>query len=76
MKKEEMECCEDKKVYVHKHYNGGAGGLSALYGLGIFGAIYYFLQHAVGFWPVVLGILKGFFWPAFVVFKVLELLKL
>jgi len=47
----------------------------AIYGLGVIGSIFYFLKDAVGFVPVIEGILKAIFWPAFVVFKVLEMLK-
>ena len=47
----------------------------ALYGLGVVGSMFYFVQHAAGFWPVIEGIIKAFFWPAFVVFKVMEMLK-
>jgi hypothetical protein len=49
---------------------------NAVYGFGFIGAIIYFLQHAPTFWLGVLGILKAFIWPAFVVYKVLEMFKL
>jgi hypothetical protein len=48
----------------------------ALYGLGIFGAAVYYLQHATTFVAGVLGIVKAIFWPAVVLYKVLELLKM
>lgn len=54
--------------------NGGAPG--AVYGLGFLGAVVYFLQHATTFGMVLLGILKAIIWPALVVYKVLELLKI
>lgn len=53
--------------------NAGSG---AIYGLGILGAAVYFLQHATNFIDVVLGLVKSIFWPAVIVFKVLELLKM
>lgn len=48
----------------------------AIYGLAFLGALVYFIQHAVGFWGGVLGFFKAIFWPAMVLYKVLELLKL
>jgi hypothetical protein len=49
-----------------------AGGGNAVYGLGLIGALVYYIQHAHGFWGVVLGILKGLVWPAFVVYYLLR----
>ena len=53
----------------------GGGASDSIYGLGVVGSLVYFLTGAVGFGPIVVGIAKAIFWPAFVVFKVLELLK-
>ena len=47
-----------------------------LYALGIFGAAFYFVQNSQGFWGGALGLLKAIVWPAMVVYKCLELLKL
>jgi hypothetical protein len=51
---------------------GGGGG--AVYGLGLIGALVYYIQAADGFWSVILGILKAFVWPAFVVYDLLKFL--
>jgi hypothetical protein len=48
----------------------------AVYGLGFAGAVVYFLQHAATFWIGVLGILKAIVWPALVIYKALEFLKM
>jgi hypothetical protein len=40
------------------------------------GALIYYLQHATSFWTVVLGIIKAILWPAVLMYKVLELLKM
>lgn len=48
----------------------------ALYGIGVIGALYYFLQGAFGFGAIVVGIAKAFFWPAFMVFKLLGTLSI
>jgi hypothetical protein len=50
---------------------GGTGG--AVYGLGLIGAIVYYIQIADGFWLGVLGVLKALVWPAFLVYHVLKL---
>jgi len=50
---------------------GGAGG--AVYGLGLIGAIVYYIQTADGFWLGVLGVLKALVWPAFLVYHLLKL---
>ncbi|MFN8196340.1 MAG: hypothetical protein U0R80_18895 [Nocardioidaceae bacterium] len=45
---------------------------NAIYGLGIFGAWVWFWTQASGFWEHLFAILEGFFWPAFVVYYLLE----
>jgi hypothetical protein len=54
-------------------YKGVSGGI---YGMAFLGALVYYLQHATSFWTVVLGIFKAIFWPAVLMYKVLELLKM
>ena len=68
---EKHECCQEvfTRSKHHKHCN--CNNNSALYGLGIFGALFYFLQNATTFTAVMVGIFKAVFWPAFIVFKVL-----
>lgn len=53
--------------------NAGGG---AIYGIGIFGALLYFIQHAATFGEGVVGIIYALFWPAVIVYKVLEILKM
>jgi len=53
--------------------NAGSG---ALYGIGMIGALIYFLRHATDFFSALIGIVKAVFWPAVIVYKVLEILKL
>jgi hypothetical protein len=48
------------------------GGGDAVYALGLIGALVYYIQQADGFWSVVLGVLKAFVWPAFVVYDLLH----
>lgn len=42
--------------------------------LAFVGALVHFLQHATGFWGVVLAILDAAVWPAILVFHVLRVL--
>jgi hypothetical protein len=48
---------------------------SAVYGMGLLGALGYFIIHATSFWGVVLGIIKSVFWPAVLIYKLLEFLN-
>jgi hypothetical protein len=50
----------------------GAGGGNAVYGLGLIGALVYYIQHAHGFWAVILAVLKSLVWPAFLIYDVLK----
>jgi hypothetical protein len=53
------------------------GGVSSgIYGLAIIGALVYFIQHATSFGDGVLGFLKACVWPAVLVYKVMEFLKM
>ena len=49
---------------------------SAVYGIGLIGALVYFIEHAVGFWMGALGILKALIWPALLVYKILDFFKI
>ncbi|HEX6891033.1 MAG TPA: hypothetical protein VF141_10070 [Chryseolinea sp.] len=51
------------------------GPNSAVYGLGFIGAVIYYVSTATGFWMGVLGILKAFVWPAFLVYEALKTLQ-
>lgn len=53
-----------------------SGMLGGAYFVTIVGAAIYFIQQAATFWEGVLGLLKAFVWPAFVIYRVLEMLKL
>jgi hypothetical protein len=69
---DEKECCDREKCRFfsrgrHHGYRGGGG--SAVYGIGLIGALVYFLQHAVTFQDGVFGVLKAIVWPALLVYK-------
>lgn len=56
-----------------QHRAGGAGG-GAVYFFGLIGAMVYYIQASDGFWSGVLGVLKAFVWPAFVIYDLLKFL--
>jgi hypothetical protein len=51
-----------------------SGPAGAVYGLGLIGGAVYFIGHAATFWLGVLGFLKALVWPAFLVYRALEVL--
>jgi hypothetical protein len=55
--------------------NPAPGGGNVVYGLGLIGALVYYLRAADGFWPGVLGVLKAVVWPAFLVYDLLRSLN-
>ncbi|OGD85775.1 hypothetical protein A2Z23_02695 [Candidatus Curtissbacteria bacterium RBG_16_39_7] len=57
-------------------WKGPNAGAGAVYGLGLIGALVYFIQHATTFQDGVIGVVKAIVWPAFVIYKLLEFLKL
>ena len=58
-----------------KGMRGGAGS-GAVYGLGFVGALVYYLGNATTFGQGIFGIIKAIVWPAILIFKVFELLKI
>jgi hypothetical protein len=45
---------------------------NAVYGVGMIGAAIYYISTATGFGMGLLGVLKAFVWPAFLVFEALK----
>lgn len=45
---------------------------SAVYAFGLIGAAIYYISTATGFWMGVLGLLKSFVWPVFLVYETLK----
>lgn len=74
---EDCEDCNHKwRWHQHHHYHGGHAGGGAIYGLGLLGAAFYFLQHAVTASDYLWGILKALVWPALAVFKLFTVWKI
>jgi len=61
----------NRKAKASRH----AGGGNAVYGLGLIGALVFYIQQADGFWNGVLGVLKALVWPAFLVYDLLKFLS-
>jgi hypothetical protein len=53
--------------------NGVSGGV---YGLAFIGALVYFIVHADSFLNGLFGVLKAMVWPAMLVYKAMEFLKM
>lgn len=71
--KKVCEWCENRCRCKCKRSGGFCGG--GIYGLGFIGASIFFIQNAATFWVGVLGVFKALFWPAFIVYKLLDFLK-
>jgi phage-related protein len=68
-----------KNNYIHmKHQfsNKVAQQSSTVYGLGLIGAIIYFIHTATSFWMGAFGIIKAIVWPAILVYKIFDYLKI
>lgn len=59
------------KATQHIHRHGPAG---AIYGLGLIGALIYYISTATSIGMGILGILKALVWPAFLVFELMKYL--
>jgi hypothetical protein len=55
------------------HRSGASG---AVYGMGLIGAWVYYISHATTVWIGLLGILKGIFWPAMLVYEALKFMSM
>jgi hypothetical protein len=69
----EINSNEEKKLE-KKWGNNNAAASAPVYGLGLIGALVYFLQHATTFWMVLLGFVKAIFWPGILVYELLKFL--
>lgn len=63
--------CEQKDGSKNMKDNASSG---ALYGMGVIGAVIYFISTATSFWMGALGVLKAMVWPAFLVYYALKAL--
>jgi hypothetical protein len=68
----EVKANEEQERKTRVIHRGGAS--EAVYGLGMIGAWVYYITHAATFWMGVLGIFKGIFWPAVLVYEAMKFL--
>lgn len=59
------------KEQIQRHASG-----NPVYGMGLIGALIYYLSHATSFWMGLVGIFKAIVWPAFLVYEALKSLGL
>jgi hypothetical protein len=59
-----------------KNATCGSSLFGGVYGMGFLGAAVYFIQHAGSVLAGVVGFFKAVFWPAVLMYKLLEYLKL
>jgi hypothetical protein len=63
-------------AYAHKMARTG-GPSSVAYGLGVIGALIYYVHfHSGTFWLVVLALLKAVVWPALLVYQLMLFLHM
>ena len=55
---------------MRKQSSAAAGG-GAVYGLGMIGALVYYISTATSFWMGLWGVVEAIFWPAFLVYDAL-----
>ena len=56
--------------------NGSSGIVGAAYFMAFIGAAVYYIMQAATFWGGVLGFLKAIVWPAMLIFRLFEFLKM
>ena len=67
----------DESTHEHRGKGGmGNGVCGGVYGMAFIGAAIYYFTHAATFWIGVLGFFKALFWPAVLIYKLLELWKM
>ncbi len=67
---------EIKKEKQQRSYTQIGSSSGAIYGLGVLGVAWYYLQHAASFWIGVIGVIKAIFWPALLLYRVFSILHL
>ena len=68
--------CDGKCSSKSKNVCNPCGSSCAIYGLGVIGAVVYFVQTAPSFMAGVIGIGKAVFWPAILMYELLMYLQM
>ena len=61
-------------IFMSKHNYSSAASGGAVYGLGLIGALVFYLSTAANFGAGLIGILKAIVWPAFLVYELFSFL--
>ena len=69
LKPNEQERPKQKVIY-------RSAASAPVYGLGLIGALVYYIGHATTFWLGVLGFFKAIFWPTMLVYELLKYLHM
>lgn len=65
----------DRPIYKTKNVIKG-GGMGGMWFLGFVGSLVYYLQtNSDNFWLVLGAVFKALFWPAFLVYNLLQFIK-
>ena len=75
MTTEELGMQEQRAPEKQKPVVAGSGGGNAVYGIGMIGAWVYYFKRATTTQEHILAVLKGFVWPAFLVYELLVFLE-
>lgn len=59
-----------------KNYNRRGGVSEGIYGIAFIGALIYYIGHATTLWMGILGFFKAVVWPAILIYKLMEFLKM
>lgn len=65
-----------KKEYKGINFVENKGPASGLYCMGFIGSAVYFVGAVDGFWNIIVALLKSAVWPAFLINRVFELLRI
>jgi hypothetical protein len=71
-----MEDAAKNPIIVKEKKKVMDNGWGSIYGMAFLGALVYYIQHATSFWDGLLGIAKAIFWPAMMIYKLLDSLKM
>ena len=64
------------KAQTDKNWRNRGGASGGIYGLAFLGAVIYYFQQAATFSAYIVGFLKALVWPAILIYKILEYLKM
>ncbi|HUI88426.1 MAG TPA: hypothetical protein VLX61_06840 [Anaerolineales bacterium] len=67
-----LKSAEQERPMQKVIYRGAAS--APVYGLGLIGALVYYVGHATTFWLGVLGFVQAVLWPAMLVYELLKYL--